>query len=378
MDWAQGNWYHLQSVVDRTSTLQEDARASSSQKNVRVRSGRGKSIICAVLSASSAAAVEARERCRNLVRSLQGQVADLKVQLERERDKVKHLQTALKEQLLAGTAHEEIPPRSGTGYPFDDLQAARERVEKLEPPSLRPLVKTEYIYDDDQDQSPQVTTKEVPYTATELAKLKKDFSRTPGESEMEYVWRVSFLGGDQILLSEKEAEGYWGPGVFLITGNHCAPWSLTQWVAYWARGLNALERGDPLEIMGTVDQLVESVQKAACLQMMYDPKLEPRQKSSMTITGENTSNALGQKGGDSEASQKKYMKLLIACLVLLDGGDGLGVKLHDVLSRYRRSIDTTIVGGSGQTWGTDEWTPQRIIQHYGPATWNPNERISGA
>ena len=61
--------------------------------------------------------------------------------------------------------------------------------------SLRPLVKTEYIYDDEQDQSPQVTTKEVHYTAVELAKLNKEFGRTPKESETEYVWRVSLSGG---------------------------------------------------------------------------------------------------------------------------------------------------------------------------------------
>ena len=97
------------------------------------------------------------------------------------------MQIALKEQLLAGTVHEEIPPRSKIGYPFKDLQAAKERVEKLELPSLRPLVKTEYTYDDEQDQFPQVTTKEVSYTATESVKLKKEFGRTPKESETEYV-----------------------------------------------------------------------------------------------------------------------------------------------------------------------------------------------
>ncbi|XP_009579700.1 PREDICTED: uncharacterized protein LOC104079376, partial [Fulmarus glacialis] len=285
IDWAQGNWYNLQNVVDRTSALQKDAR---------VRSGRGNAIVCAVLGASLAAAVEARECCRveesliveslqNLVQSLQGQVVELKEQLEGERDQVKHLQIALKKQLLAGTAHKEIPPRLETGYPFNDLQAAREKVEKLEPLSLRPLVKAEYIYDDDQDQFPQVTTKEVPFTATELAKLKKDFGRTPRESETEYVWRVLLSGCDQILLTEKEAEGYWGPGVFLTTRNYRTPWSLTQRAAYWAGGLNPLERGDPLTVTGTVDQLVESVQKAACLQMMYDRKLEPRQESPMMM-----------------------------------------------------------------------------------------------
>ncbi|XP_032867588.2 uncharacterized protein LOC116965925 [Tyto alba] len=61
-----------------------------------------------------------------------------------------------------------------------------------------------------------------------------------------------------------------------------------------------------------------------------------------------------------------------------DEGDGLGVKVYNDLNRYRRSIDTSVVGGNGQSWGKDEWTPQRIIQHYGPATWNLNEWVRSA
>ncbi|NXW50092.1 ENR1 protein, partial [Nyctiprogne leucopyga] len=61
-----------------------------------------------------------------------------------------------------------------------------------------------------------------------------------------------------------------------------------------------------------------------------------------------------------------------------DESNELSVKVYDDLNRYRRSIDTSIASGSSQTWRTDEWTPQRIIQHYGPATWNPNEWVSGA
>ncbi|XP_068277936.1 LOW QUALITY PROTEIN: uncharacterized protein [Nyctibius grandis] len=148
---------------------------------------------------------------------------------------------------------------------------------------LRPLVKVEYAYEDSEDHNPKMVTKEVPYTATELAKLKRDFSRSSKESETEYVWRVSLTGGDQILLSEREAEGYWGPGVFLTTGDNRAPWSLTQRAAYWAGGLNPLERGDPLALTGSVDQLVENVHKAACLQMMYDRELKLRQESPMMI-----------------------------------------------------------------------------------------------
>ncbi|XP_075302410.1 LOW QUALITY PROTEIN: uncharacterized protein LOC142365467 [Opisthocomus hoazin] len=216
--WARDHWFRLQSVVDRMKVLQKEAR---------VKRGKGKAIICAVLGASLAAAVEERNQ-------------------------------------------------------RGDLKGAKETAGSS-PPHMYPLVKTEYVYEDDGDNCPQVITKEIPFAATKLAKLRKDFARTARESETEYVWRVSLSGGDGILLSEREAEGYWGPGVFLTTGDRRAPWSLTQRAAYWAGGLNLLERGDPLAVTGTTDQLLESVQKAACLQMMYDRELKPNLSSPMLL-----------------------------------------------------------------------------------------------
>ncbi|NWV15277.1 ENR1 protein, partial [Ptilonorhynchus violaceus] len=59
-------------------------------------------------------------------------------------------------------------------------------------------------------------------------------------------------------------------------------------------------------------------------------------------------------------------------------GNQLGIKIYDDLIREKRSVDTSLAGGSTQKWGKDEWPPEQIIQHYGPATWNPNELISGA
>ena len=63
------------------------------------------------------------------------------------------------------------------------------------------------------------------------------------------------------------------------------------------------------------------------------------------------------------------------------GGPRLGVKVYDNLgdrrvARKTRSIKVDL--GGTQKWGNNEWPPERIIQHYGPATWNPNEPISGA
>ncbi|PKU31316.1 hypothetical protein llap_18381 [Limosa lapponica baueri] len=166
-----------------------------------------------------------------------------------------------------------------------ELGEAKARLDVVAAPpcSLPPLIKTEYEFDNDQNVPPQVTIMEVSYTTMERAKPKKEFSRTPRESETEYVWRPSLSGGDQIPLSEKEAEGYWGPGVFLTTGDHRAPWSLTQRTAYWAGGLNPLERGDPLAITVLVHQLVENVQKVACLQMMYICDLRSRQESPLMM-----------------------------------------------------------------------------------------------
>jgi len=108
-------------------------------------------------------------------------------------------------------------------YPLEGLKKIKARLDKLEvsPAQMRPLIKTDYTFDGSEDLDRQMSIKETPFSATKLAKLKKDFSRSLKESETEYVWRVSFTGGDQILLTEKEAEGYWGPGLFLTTGkNH--------------------------------------------------------------------------------------------------------------------------------------------------------------
>ncbi|KAG6938119.1 endogenous retrovirus group 3 member 1, partial [Chelydra serpentina] len=59
-------------------------------------------------------------------------------------------------------------------------------------------------------------------------------------------------------------------------------------------------------------------------------------------------------------------------------GNKLGIKVYDDLVREKRSLDSTLTAGSSQTWGAREWPPERIIKHYGPATWNPSELVTGA
>ncbi|NXE30833.1 ENR1 protein, partial [Ardeotis kori] len=78
-----------------------------------------------------------------------------------------------------------------------------------------------------------------------------------------------------------------------------------------------------------------------------------------------------------------YVGVIRPLFFLLPKMDGnhVGVKVDDNLKREKRSklTDTSLTDGSSrQTWIDDRFTPQRIIQHYGPATWNPNELISGA
>jgi len=63
------------------------------------------------------------------------------------------------------------------------------------------------------------------------------------------------------------------------------------------------------------------------------------------------------------------------------GGPRLGIRLYGDLggrriARKTQSIQVNL--GGTQKWASDEWPPERIIQHYRPTTWNANEPISGA
>lgn len=59
-------------------------------------------------------------------------------------------------------------------------------------------------------------------------------------------------------------------------------------------------------------------------------------------------------------------------------GNTLGIRVYDDLVREKRFVDSTLTAGSSQAWGAQEWPPERIIKHYGPATWNPTELVTGA
>ncbi|XP_064512722.1 uncharacterized protein LOC135415096 [Pseudopipra pipra] len=166
-------------------------------------------------------------------------------------------------------------------YPSGELEELKQSYPEEGVIHMRPLIKTETT---GQGADRQTTTQTTPYTGEALAKIQEKYSRKASESETEYVWRVSLTGGDRILLSEDEARGFWGPGVFLTTNDNRAPWSLTQRAAYWAGGLDPIERGDPYTIKTpTIGHIVKSVQKTACLQLMHTKLLDPQRNSPMEL-----------------------------------------------------------------------------------------------
>ena len=125
---------------------------------------------------------EEEERCQNVILK-----EELRNQLLREADSLAETEVALAEK---GTR---------SIYPQGDLKGVKETSDS--PPHMYPLVKTEYVYEDEGDNRPQVITKVIPFEATELTRLQKDFTRTARESETEYVWRVSLKWANGILLS---------------------------------------------------------------------------------------------------------------------------------------------------------------------------------
>ncbi|XP_064032321.1 uncharacterized protein LOC135192875 [Pogoniulus pusillus] len=279
VDWACENWSNFQSVTDRIVSLQKEARA---------KSGKGKAFICAVLGACLATSVDEKQSqnkrekkiissLQDLVDSLQGHIVTLKDKVADLKDRLKEEQKQhnwfLKEELQAESKQTE----PAAIYPQAELAAAEEAAAHM-----RPLIKTEMLYEDE-DGTPAITMKETPFSSTELAKLRKEFTRSAGESEVEYVWCVSKTGGDQIRLTEAEATSYWGANVFLTTGNRNGPWSLTQRAAFWAGGFDSKERGEPLVLRGGTNQIMENVQKAACLQMVYDRELKHHFESPLSL-----------------------------------------------------------------------------------------------
>nr|XP_009943017.1 PREDICTED: lanC-like protein 3 [Opisthocomus hoazin] len=63
------------------------------------------------------------------------------------------------------------------------------------------------------------------------------------------------------------------------------------------------------------------------------------------------------------------------------GGPHLGIRVYDDFGdrgivRKMRSVEINL--GGTQKWRDKEWPPERIVQHYGPVSWNPKEPTAGA
>ena len=114
------------------------------QKEAKVRRGKGKAIICAVLGASLAAVVEDRRRrlCRAdtvidslqmVIKTLQEQLKENKQLLEEERNQNVILKEELRNQLLREVEMKLSEKGIWQIYPQGDLQKAKETAESSPP-----------------------------------------------------------------------------------------------------------------------------------------------------------------------------------------------------------------------------------------------------
>ncbi|XP_071898619.1 uncharacterized protein [Anas platyrhynchos] len=161
----------------------------------------------------------------------------LKQMLERVSHLLNKVQPCAPVKQIRGVLHIAEPESWDSDF-WSDSDDGVEEISDSEPQliSLRPLVKTETTVDDNDEICTTVRT--IPLPPAELVKIQEKFSRRSGESEVEYVCRVSLKGGDRMMLSEEEVGGFWGPGVFLTTTSGA--------------------------------DLAVAVQKAACIQAIYE------------------------------------------------------------------------------------------------------------
>lgn len=75
------------------------------------------------------------------------------------------------------------------------------------------------------------------------------------------------------MLNQDEADGFWGPGVFLSgrSDPNNELHSIMSWTAYWAGGIDPREREELTAIsIRALNELSTAVTKAACIQAMND------------------------------------------------------------------------------------------------------------
>uniref|UniRef100_A0A8D2MKM2 Uncharacterized protein n=1 Tax=Zonotrichia albicollis TaxID=44394 RepID=A0A8D2MKM2_ZONAL len=274
-EWASCNWFNLENVIDRISSLQHESK---------FKLGTNKTILCSVLAACLTAAIETRFKRKGeenaIIDSLQNLAEVFQKQSDEERNVNNLLRATLREEHVKNSQNSDSSKETEEKETLRINQncsqtelALMKNCGKHCCNNMKPLIKTECNYINNEDLNLHIITKEIPYTATELTKLAKQYGLFPQKSETEHICQVSLTGGDQILLSEKEAGGCWGHGVFLTTADRRIPWSPNQHTVHWAGGLNPLERRDPL--ISTPDELLENIHKAGCLQLIHENKLIP-------------------------------------------------------------------------------------------------------
>ncbi|GAB0203425.1 hypothetical protein GRJ2_002808100 [Grus japonensis] len=223
-NWAEGHWQPLTTVVEQIRDL---------AKENKFKPGKGKAVVCGVLGAAlisdqkdkyivKQAEWEANESLQELMRKLQAELEmeqvkqqlakkalandkrimenlkgslrdafvrerELKLQLPGDLESEPGLSSLSKE---ADLITREVAPH----YPWEELGAV---TEPDPTPKLRPLIKTEVVYDG-KEAEPAVTTEEIPYTVTELAKLQALNADTTGRSgivpDKKQIWVTDVFG----------------------------------------------------------------------------------------------------------------------------------------------------------------------------------------
>uniref|UniRef100_A0A803V7B4 Uncharacterized protein n=1 Tax=Ficedula albicollis TaxID=59894 RepID=A0A803V7B4_FICAL len=249
-DWAHNNWFNLKNVIDRIHSLQHETK---------FKLGKNKTILCSVLGACLKTAIETRfiSEERAIIDSLQNVVEIFQKQLDEERNdnhalrdethslrnENHSLTAALRQEHTNTLKHTDLPKEreekeTNQIYPQKEVTLMKNNGEYC-CPSLRPLVKTEDNFINDENFNPQITTTKI--------------------------------------------LGHWGLGALLTMGDKFNLWSPIQHAVFWARGLNPLERGDLVTLVDTPDQLLENIQKAACLQIIHEIKFTAGHKSPMQL-----------------------------------------------------------------------------------------------
>ncbi|KAK4806261.1 hypothetical protein QYF61_013405 [Mycteria americana] len=287
-EWTRDNWHNWEAIEEHLKVTRG-----------HTKDGKGKGIICKMLGACLEAAHQERDnrnkKEQDLEKEIEGRKAtelllslkieQLQKQLQEEKEKRQKLGEKVEMMLIQAPRPPDIvqirklivSPEDWDGDiwgdPDDSEPEDDDPLFPANPPEYeaRPIVKTERTVGP-RGGHPRHTMRTIPWDPLQLTNLQERYSRKPGETETEYLWRVCLSGGDRIMLSEDEASGYWGPVVFLNLGPDPTntPHSITSRVAYWAGGIDTMERGEPSIIpIKSLSELSTAVTKAACIQAMH-------------------------------------------------------------------------------------------------------------